>query len=284
MSFLRYLSAFLIVLITSCEVFDKDEKIPSYIHIDKFDFTTTSEQGSSSNKITDAWVYIDDQVIGAFELPVTFPVLWEGTHTITVKPGIKLNGIAGARAIYPFYKPFSKSITLYPDSIIKIAPTSSFSDAAKIVWYEAFEDGGITLEKTYRSDTNIFKTSDITKRFEGDYSGIVNMDADHEFFEIKSSTSYILPQGGSAVFLELNYKCNQEFSVGVFANTPSQSLQSEVLIINKSDTWNKIYVNLTGRVSANSDAINYNVFFGAFKSADVAVPEILLDNIRLVHF
>lgn len=284
MIFLRYLSITIIVLFSSCEVFDKEEKIPAYIHIDKINFTTTSEQGSNSNKITDAWVYIDDEIIGAFELPVTFPVLWEGSHTITVKPGIKLNGISESRAIYPFYNSYTTTVSLVPDSVIEIFPTSSYSSAAKIVWYEAFEDGGITLEKTYRSDTNIFKTSDITKRFEGDFSGIVNMDASRDFFEIKSSNSFVLPQGGSAVILELNYKCNQKFSVGVFTNTPGQSIQNEVLIINKSDTWNKIYVNLTGRVSENSDAINYNIFFGAFKTEDVAVPEILFDNIRLVHF
>jgi len=49
------------------------EPIPSYIHIDKIDLTTDySSQGTSSNKITDAWIYVDNELIGAFEMPVTF--------------------------------------------------------------------------------------------------------------------------------------------------------------------------------------------------------------------
>ncbi|HOV12628.1 MAG TPA: hypothetical protein PLL90_12785, partial [Bacteroidales bacterium] len=71
----------------------KTDLVPSYIHIDKIDLNTTYEfDGSNSCKITDAWVYIDGDLQGIYELPATFPVLANGQHTIMVRAGIKLNG------------------------------------------------------------------------------------------------------------------------------------------------------------------------------------------------
>jgi hypothetical protein len=85
-----------IPLLFSCNKFDGDQTIPSYIHIDKITVVDnpTLNEGSLSNKITDAWVYVDEELIGAFELPATFPVLKKGKHKISIHPGIKLNGIS----------------------------------------------------------------------------------------------------------------------------------------------------------------------------------------------
>src|ERR1035437_8225163 len=103
-----------IVTISSCSLFNPGNPIPAYIHIDKIGVKVNSDgsQGSRSNKISDAWVYIDEQLIGCFELPATFPVLYEGKHEIKIRPGIKVNGIAATRTPYPFY-------TIY-DSIIHL--------------------------------------------------------------------------------------------------------------------------------------------------------------------
>jgi hypothetical protein len=282
---LRYTFLFVsLFFLTSCDFFDPQEKIPAYIHIESFNFTTSSEQGSSSSNITDAWVYVDDQLIGAFELPVTFPVLFEGTHTIKVKPGIKLNGISESRVINPFYTAYTTTINLIPDSVINLTPNSTYYPSVIFKWKEAFEDGGISLEKTTRSDTTLEKTSDITKVFEGDYSGKINVDDTRDFFECKTSASYDLPQTGSSVFLELNYKNDIPFSVGVFANATGTSIQHELLVLNPTNTWKKIYINLTGRVSEESDADSFQIFFGCQKPANVANGEILLDNIKLIHY
>lgn len=283
---LRYsllIFAFLLFF-SSCDFFDPQEKIPAYIHIENIGFSTTSEQGSSSSNITDAWVYVDDQLIGAFELPATFPVLFEGTHTIKVKPGIKLNGISESRTINPFYTTYTATVNLIPDSIINLTPSSTYYSSVIFAWKEGFEDGGISLEKTYRSDTTIEKTSDITKKFEGDYSGIANVDSTHDFFECKTSASYVLPKTGSAVFLEMNYKNNVEFSVGIFANATGTSVQHELLVLNPTAVWKKIYINLTGKVSTEASANSFQIFFGCQKPAGVANGEILIDNIKLLHY
>src|SRR3989337_3990814 len=84
---------------------NKEEPIPSYIHIDAINLSTNyTIEGSSSNKILNAWIYIDDQSVGAFELPCTVPVLAVGSHEIKIQAGIKENGIDATRIYYPFYE------------------------------------------------------------------------------------------------------------------------------------------------------------------------------------
>ena len=82
------------IVLSSCNNFKGSQEIPAYIHIDTFLFTTNyGLEGAASHKITDAWLYIDDDIQGCYELPATIPVLERGNHRVTIIPGIKLNGI-----------------------------------------------------------------------------------------------------------------------------------------------------------------------------------------------
>ena len=273
----------MIVSVNSCDIINPEEPVPSYIHIDKFTLNTTSEQGSNSSKITDAWVYVDDQLIGAFELPATFPVLFDGTHNVKIKPGIKVNGIAATRAIYPFYTYYSADANLIKDSVITINPTITYNSATVFAWKEAFEDGGISIESTAFSDTIIEKTSDVNEVFEGNYSGIVHLDENRTLYEGESITNFDLPNGDAPVFLEMNYKTNSEIYMGLYANNSTQSTPFGILYLNKTDTWNKIYINLKDAVNNSISATGFQVFFHIEKSSDVSNSTILLDNIKLVH-
>lgn len=290
MSVQKIISTLLVVVVigmfTSCEVFNPEEQIPSYIHIDKIDLTTNTEEGTNSSKITDAWVYVDDQLIGAFELPATIPILFSGTHNVVIKPGIKVDGISATRAVYPFYKPYSASINLVPDSSITINPTLTYNSFTVFEWKEAFEDGGISIAKTLFSDTTIEKTSDTSKIFhdEGSYSGIVHLDATHEFFQGVSLNSFILPTGDAPVFLEMNYKTDALIKVGLYANSSSSVMKLDVLYINKSANWNKIYINLNSAIArATNNPSDFQVCIEMQEDADASSAEILFDNIKLVH-
>jgi len=290
MSLQKVLCILSIVIFTgtfiSCNLINPEEQIPSYIRIDSISLSIQdySEYGSSSNKITDAWVYIDDQLIGAFELPAKFPVLWEGTHTVTVKAGIKVNGIAATRAIYPFYQPYVISMNLIKDSIITLNPTVTYFPST-VKWNEDFEVG-ISLVKTSFSDTTIGTTlAGDPEAFDEGISGVVHLDAARDFFQCTTINYYELPRADNPVFLEMNYKTNEKIMVGLYANSTTQSERLEILNINSSNTWNKIYINLNNainRTTINPD--NFYVFFEVQKSSDVSSSKILFDNIKLVHF
>jgi hypothetical protein len=285
-----YTLSIIVVICTfvSCEIINPEEQIPSYIRIDSISLSTQAnpEYGSNSHKISDAWVYIDDQLIGAFELPAKFPVLWEGKHTVTIKAGIKVNGIAATRAIYPFYQPYVVSMNLIKGGIITINPTVTYFPSTVFEWKEAFEDGGISLAKTLFSDTTIDNTpNNDPEVFEGNYSGVVHLDATHDFFQCTTINSYELPRADNPVMLEMNYKTNEKIMVGLYAHSASQTERLEILNINSSNTWNKIYINLNNAINRSTiNPDNFQVFFEVQKSSDVSSSEILFDNIKLVHF
>src|ERR1041384_467574 len=94
---------FITIALSSCHFMDTTGDAPSYIRINRFSLTTSSGQGSNSQKIVDAWVYVDQEMIGVFELPVTIPVLKAGTHLLEIKPGVLNSGSNQLRIQYPFY-------------------------------------------------------------------------------------------------------------------------------------------------------------------------------------
>ena len=83
---------FIILLIFnfSCQIIDRPEKAPSFIQIEDFQFSiSNNNQGSSSEKITDAWIYVNGNLEGAYELPAIIPLHYEGIQDLSIYPGIK---------------------------------------------------------------------------------------------------------------------------------------------------------------------------------------------------
>lgn len=285
---LLFLSTSIILIISSCELYNPAEPIPAYIHIETISLNTLiSTEGSNSHKITDAWVYVDEKLIGCFELPATFPILYEGSHQIKIRAGIKVNGIAATRSPYPFYTIFDTTVNnLEKGKTLILNPSVRYRSNMTFSFMEDFENTGTIISKSPSSgvDTIIQRLDAPNPNvFEGNGSGIAYLDNSHIFFEGVSSTSYVLPKSGSDVFLEFNYKCNHEFVVGTFAHSTSGTSQDAALTFNPSANWNKAYVYLTTVISGNSNATDFNIFFGMINNNASDSLVLLLDNIKLVY-
>jgi hypothetical protein len=272
-----------IALLSSCSLFDPTEPIPSYISIDKIDLTTEPGQGTNSNKITDAWVYVDDQFVGCYELPCKFPVLFTGVHTVMVRAGIKVNGISAIRSPYPFYASYKQTVDLQAGVVTEMNPTVTYASNAVFQFMEDFEQAGVLIDTSSASDTtiHIIGTSN-PNVFEGNYSGVAYLDHQNTFFECVSSQAYSLPKSGRDVFLEFNYKSNHEFIVGVEAQPPYY-LKTASLTYNASSTWNKTYLYITPAVSGSPNALLFKVFIGMQNTSGADGVELYLDNIKLVY-
>lgn len=279
---------FIVVSISSCELYNPAEPIPAYIHIDKINLSTNYlTEGSNSDKITDAWVYIDEKLIGCFELPATLPVLSEGSHQIKIRPGIKVNGIAATRAPYPFYTSYDTIINnLQKGMTHNLSPNVKYRTNMTFNFMEDFENTGTIISKspTLGVDTVLQRIyAPNPNVLEGSGSGIAYLDATHTFFECVSATSYVLPKSGADVFLEFNYKCDHEFAVGIFAHSSGGTNQEKSLTLNPSANWNKAYIYLTPSVSRYTTATDYNIFFGMKNDNAQDSIVMLLDNIKLVY-
>ena len=73
---------FLFSFLFSCDKNTDIQEIPSYINVSKVNLLTSSVQGSNTHKITDIWVYVNDQFRGTFEIPATIPLLHKDSNNI----------------------------------------------------------------------------------------------------------------------------------------------------------------------------------------------------------
>lgn len=278
-----------VVFHSGCDKFEGDQTVPSYIRIDTLGFVTDNDiQGTRNQKIVDAWVYVDDDLIGGFELPATIPVLAEGKHKLEIRPGILLNGISDTRTPYPCIEPIIIDVfDFIPDSIVSAMGTTSYYSNAEFVWMEDFEDASLAIHESANSDTGIVRTQ--TGAFTDDYSensGISYVDLNRPYVQLVSDdgngAGFVFDRG-DFIFLELNYRNNIPIVVGVYIKLMDNTIEERpFLIVNPSDDWNKIYVNFTPMVNETIDAVSYTVYLEARNTEDAGSAFIMLDNIKLV--
>jgi len=271
------------IIFNSCSKENYEAPIPTYISIDPITLTTNlATQGSASSNITDAWVYIDDNLIGVYELPARFPVLKEGLVNLKVYAGIKDNGIAASRSRYLLYAPYSEQINLVKGETIKILPQVTYDAGVKFTWLEDFESASLTFLYSTGNDTIINKTTTDVK--EGLYSGRVYLTTAMDFFEATSVGFSNLPHSGTPIYLELDFKTNEPLLIGVYLDANQYSMMT----LNVTSTWKKIYINLTETIAIKPNATEVKVFFGIQENSSNPFvstnPEIFLDNIKLVHY
>lgn len=301
------LPVFTIFLAASCNKFKGDQSVPAYIRIDSLKLVTNYEsEGAPTHNITDAWVYINNTAIGAYELPAVFPVLAKGITEVRIDPGIKLGGIAALRSPYPFYQSIiqevelveGEEVNLNEDTLFKgnekipYTTTTSYYDNLEFVWMEDFEDPSLSLDSTSNSLTEITRTEPANNPEAflapySRYSGLMLLDSEDYLIDVATNVGndegFVLPKVGEAVFLEFDFKNNNLFSTGYYARELSQIIQQPVLNMNVTDEWKKIYVNLTPSISSQVNAIDFNIFFGSYKGSSVEEARILIDNIKLIH-
>ncbi|HXH19632.1 MAG TPA: hypothetical protein VNJ07_11180 [Chitinophagales bacterium] len=249
----------------------REEPVPSYINIPSISLSTTTSQGSASSLITDAWVYADANLQGVYPLPVEFPFLAEGSARLIIFAGIKLNGISATRASYPLYSPDTIDIVLEAKITDTVFPAVRYSPAAVFNFIEDFENGSrFTHMQRITSEV-----------FEGVYSARLAADDSSEVIALPDA-AYFIPFNTSAAFLEMDYKNNREFIVGIKAFFGTEGFSVFKLTVTTSNDWNKLYVNFTPEVN-QLQADNYQIFFSAAPDAEPDSVHIFLDNLKLIH-
>jgi hypothetical protein len=279
-----FLLSILFLTATSCEKFSGDQSVPAYLSIDSIYLTTDYySQGTASQRITDAWVYVDDEFLGAYELPARLPVLKSGKHHIKIWPGIKKNGIAATRVSYEFYQPIEKDVTFTPDSALDVGVLrTTYQSTALFVWQEDFEEVSITLDTTSGSSAYIQRTAPgSAQTFEGNHSGMVVLDSIHDFFECQTHTEYDIP--ASAVYLEMNFNISNTMVVGLITYGSTSLYQTPVIYLNPTNgQWKKVYIDLTNTLYAYTGMTSYRVYFSALKDSGLKEATLLFDNFKVL--
>ncbi len=281
-----FLPLFLVGIIfsfTSCDEQDLKAPIPAYLIIDDIKVKTTNAlQGSSSDQITDAWVFVNDQLIGSFELPAVIPIQQTGAVNIKIRGGIYNNGMSNDRQIYPFYDFFILDTVLLPQQEIALTPTVLYKPDAIFDYPWSGEDfeSGVNFESNPNSETQLIKNSTIDV-FEGLSSGLASLSTEQTFFEVYTPQFSDISRLGVSAYLELNYKSSHDFVISIYND--NRTVQNSVLVLRSKSEWNKVYVDFTPVFSTLFNAFNYNIAIGYEKPLGQA-GELHLDNIKFVHY
>ena len=283
----------ILLIVVSCEKFEGDQSVPSYIHIDTILLQSNPliEEGALTHNFTDVWVYVDNQIIGAYELPATIPVLVNGKHRLVLYAGVKFNGISGNRATHPYMNPYEiENFDFVVDSIIQVDPVVSFSDYTDFLFMEDFEDASHELVSTSNSDTtlNIVSYSPPLS-FYGAYSGVGYLDANRQIMAVTTFSEEVpgfeVDAGKIPLLLEMDYNTNNMLVVGLFIRGSGTSVtQHPVVILNPTGgEWRKVYVNFSPSITNNSTSGYYNIYFRADRESTVDTAVLKIDNLKLIQ-
>lgn len=285
-------SLLLFVTLAGCEKIDPQEETPSFIRVEQVHLSTNHQQeGSSSHDINDVWVYLNDDLIGPFELPAKIPILAAGQQEVAFRAGIFNNTLQEDRLMYPFLDFSRHQMNLVRDSIISLQPTFHYFPSSQInIWHEDFEDANnYDLQATSESDTTLSVTQQADHVYEGTGSGIVHLTQDKPYFRASTNEAFT-PTKGQKFYVEMDYRSTDTIGVGILANSINNTYvrYADVFLKETRDEqgvlrWKKAYLDLTNAVGSEVNASSFEVFIEVIKTDNETPGTICLDNIKVLH-
>jgi hypothetical protein len=274
----------------SCK--DTPEAIPSYLTIQPF--VVDADGGAGWQKITEGWLYVNGEFLGAYTLPASVPALAEGDSEVQIFPGVRQNGIAETPNIYPFLKRYVQHIDLVPGEARSITPSTSYDNTVQYPWTfdrSSFDFGStIPLENRDSDADNSFAIT-----ADGAFSGkcvLMNLDTTHALMEIATEAITLPTTYAQEVWMELHFRNDVPFYLYIIGLENGAEVKQPLYAFKVKDAgvWNKIYLNLTETLLTFNHATEYRLFFQAGLPVDQTGKvtqdsgQVRLDNLRLLHY
>ncbi|MBS1942081.1 MAG: hypothetical protein JST38_14520 [Bacteroidetes bacterium] len=266
---------------TACK---KDGSIPSYLEVDQPVVVGSNGQIISS-KITDLWVYVNDQPAGVWEPGKQVPLIASGPTTVKLIAGVRKNGIADDRIQYPFYETWQQQVNLVPEQTLAVQPQFHYYNNLTY-WLSDF-DTGLRFDTVDCTATMTIVPSDSTLVGQGTGNGRISLDGSHPLYRGLSSGDPFTGIGSTA-FLEMDYRCDAPFQIGVRVTTQGNPSWATVVYLKAtklpdgSMPWNKVYIDLATPWNVPG-AMDKRFFIQASLPDGAATATVDLDNIKLVQ-
>lgn len=286
---LRYV-LFISLLLGACV---KNNPDPSWLEVNEWTLEANAalngEEGELTHNLTDAWVYVDEQLIGVFEVPFKIPILKEGTVNIRLYPTIRVNGIAATKMRNEHLVPFELTANLVKNQTLSIFPKTRYRDDVNF-WIEDFEDINIKLsDDPNTSSAHLILANDSLKWFNGNYYGKVLLNTQDSMWVAYTNQDQQLsiPKNKQAM-LEIDYCNSVPFTNYLLFVNANGTNENPMVTMNKNPLnalrWKKIYILLSEVITAGPNNTNYIQAFRAFHDASISNNLILIDNIKVVYF
>jgi hypothetical protein len=275
-----------VVLFSSCDIINPPETIPARIQLNPVEFQIEPGQGTARQKITEVWVFANSSVLGAFTPPVEIHHLTDmPTSDFSFRGGIRNNGILEDAIIYPMFTTYDVELPTEPGALSVVTPIIRYKPEAVFSLIADFETQNDFVDNRDSIPESVVTRSPVDP-YEGNFSGEIIMNATANFIEVGHAIAMTdLPTNGTPVYLEFHYKSEVEMSIGILGITLNgQSFSNFFYLLRPSESWNKIYIELTDLIE-ESDFPSYKILFRSLYPEGSTEPsyKIQIDNIKVVH-
>ena len=270
----------------------KNNPDPSWLRVNDWDLVAnvalSGEEGELTEKITNAKVYVNDELIGIFETPFRIPLLYSGESRIRLDPVVLNNGISATKKVYPFTNFYEETITLIQNDTVVISPVTSYKTNAKF-WIEDFEDVNISIQNDPNTSlANLILSNESLNAFNGNYYGKVVLTETDSTWVAYTLDPLSIPKGVDS-FLEIDYYNTNDVYQGLIYVSPSSGIEDNVNIRMNAQTlesavWKKMYIELRELVTASPLQSTFLQSFQANLDPDDTEGLICLDNIKVIWF
>ena len=289
--FIRILLILPILLLFGCV---KNNPNPSWLEVTEWTLISNTSlsglEGELTHNFSDAWVYIDDEVIGVFEVPFKIPILKSGPCTIKLYPTVRNNGIAATKKIYPFMEVYQLNVELIQDQTITLNPVTKYNSISQFS-IEDFEDP-LNLNIMVDQNTSAIKSTPTSngdlQSFNGNFYGLIQLNSVDSTW-IASTQNQLAIAKGREAYLEVDYYNTNSIATGVIyvkpdnttQNNPNYGMQTQDV---NSVQWKKIYIDLKELIGYAPNGSNFLQSFITKLDEGKSEGEIRLDNIKVVYF
>ena len=283
----------LIFLLSSCI---KNNPDPVWIQINEWTLESNplgEDAGVLTENISDAWVYVDGEFVGVFEVPCTIPVIYSGEKTIRVYPAVLKNGISATKTIYPFLDDYAVVTDMVENQTITINPVTRYKTNCQF-WIEDFDAAGNKITDDEPSvEPNMDNTTDasiLDPAINGNAFGRISLSSStvNTWVGYSSNNEELYLPRGQDVYLEIDYHNTNRITTGLLAVSPSGTIDNPNIQLNPQDEadveWKKIYIELREIISASASGAYFQLSFQALLDEEDTEGEINVDNIKVVYF
>lgn len=260
---------------------------PSWIEITEWtleeNIDSPHNQGVLTQDFSNAWVYVNNKLLGVFELPCKVPILVSGSAEINIYPAILNNGISATKKVYPFVESHLTYGELVQNETLVIHPVTRYSSNTKF-WIEDFEGATDSVDEGNPSPASLIKETD-SNGFNS-YGRVLLNDSQNEW-NAYTNQALSFPSG-SEVYLEIDYYTTNELVTGLISIMADNTRDNHINVSlnpqeNSNVVWKKIYIELSEIVGLSGGQSFLQTFQATLDAGD-SEGLILIDNIKVVHF
>ena len=284
-AFIKY-SLLIIVLITvfgGCDDFRNPDQIPAFLYIDYPTKSPGIGQGASTHNITEAYLYINDEFLGAYTPGRSYPVLNTGNTKITIFFGIRMNNLDEMPNIYNIYGRYEVMMNFEPGRTDTIRPDARYASAANFVYVEDFEGPHIY---TTDLDDDPLTSLQLTPGgpAEGNQCGVLTVTETNPVTQVGTEQQYLISTIGNPVFMEIDYKGNTDLYIGLigYDNVSIPLPFLKIQLFPRSD-WRKVYIELTEEIiQLRKQNFRFTLLAVYNPTLNIAEQQVFVDNIKLI--